>query len=73
LLGVSERSPHVDLVGHSFGGWLASKVASAAPTLVRKVVLLAPGGLGRSGRRNADGARGRLRVGWGTHDCLSTA
>jgi pimeloyl-ACP methyl ester carboxylesterase len=37
----------VDLLGHSFGGWVASKIAEQRPELVRRVALLCPGGLGR--------------------------
>jgi pimeloyl-ACP methyl ester carboxylesterase len=35
----------VDLLGMSFGGWLALTYASAAPERVRKLVLLSPGGI----------------------------
>ena len=37
----------VDLVGHSFGGWASHRVALARPDLVRRLVLLCPGGGGR--------------------------
>jgi len=57
---VAARAPAVDLVGHSFGGWLVSKVAAATPSLVRRVVLLAPGGLGRyRANSSAAGLTGR--------------
>ena len=35
----------VDLVGMSFGGWLALNYAVAVPQRIRKLVLLSPGGL----------------------------
>ena len=41
--------PALDLLGHSFGGWLAHRIAEGAAegALVRRVVLVCPGGLGR--------------------------
>jgi hypothetical protein len=37
----------VDIVGHSYGGWVAARMCRDYPDVVRRVVLLAPGGLGR--------------------------
>lgn len=37
----------VDLVGHSFGGWTSHRLAARRPDLVRRLVLLSPGGGGR--------------------------
>ena len=39
--------PPPDVIGHSLGGWLAAKIAARHPATLRRVVLLAPGGLGR--------------------------
>lgn len=38
-------SQHITLVGESFGGALALRVASAAPDLLERCVVLNPGGL----------------------------
>lgn len=43
LLGIDE----VDLVGHSFGGGVAQQMLLALPGRVRRLALVAPGGLGR--------------------------
>lgn len=37
-------APRVDLCGHSYGGWICQRIASRHPHLVRRVVLVAPGG-----------------------------
>jgi pimeloyl-ACP methyl ester carboxylesterase len=37
----------LDIVGHSYGGWVAARMCRDYPDVVRRVVLLAPGGLGR--------------------------
>ena len=37
----------VSLIGHSFGGFIAHRIAETRPDLVRRAVLLCPGGLGR--------------------------
>lgn len=47
LLEVLFQGEPCDLLGHSFGGWLAQKIAHASPQRVRRLVLLCPGGLGR--------------------------
>jgi pimeloyl-ACP methyl ester carboxylesterase len=39
------RLDRVDLLGMSFGGWLALNYAAAVPGRVRKLVLLSPGGI----------------------------
>lgn len=50
----------VDLLGMSFGGWLALRYAIAVPPRVRKLVLLSPGGLLPMVRQF--GVRGMLMV-----------
>jgi pimeloyl-ACP methyl ester carboxylesterase len=44
LLDGLELERDVDLVGLSYGGWIAARYSLHAPDRVRKVVLLAPGG-----------------------------
>lgn len=39
--------PSVDVVGHSFGGGVAQMLLLACPERIRRMVLVAPGGLGR--------------------------
>jgi pimeloyl-ACP methyl ester carboxylesterase len=42
---VCEAYPPTVLIGHSLGGWLASKVAQTSPKLLDHLILLAPSGL----------------------------
>jgi len=49
-LGVTE----VDLAGHSFGGWIALRLAAENPARVVKLVLLDPLGVQRPGTRAVD-------------------
>ena len=44
---LEELDPPVDLVGHSLGALVASRVAAARPALVRRLVLIAPPGIRR--------------------------
>jgi len=44
-IGALEPARPIDLVGLSYGGWLAARYALAFPNRLRKLVLLAPGGL----------------------------
>lgn len=37
----------VDVVGHSYGGWMAARICRDFPDVIHRNVLLAPGGLGR--------------------------
>lgn len=60
----------VDLVGMSFGGWLALNYAVAAPQRVRKLVLLSPGGLLPMVRQF--GLRGMLMVSFPTRLTVSS-
>jgi pimeloyl-ACP methyl ester carboxylesterase len=47
VVGRIERlEPPVDLVGHSLGGLVCANVAALRPDLVRRLVLIAPPGLG---------------------------
>lgn len=42
---VEQLEPGSNLVGHSFGGLLAARVAGRRPELVRRLVLIAPAGI----------------------------
>lgn len=42
---LEELEPPVDLAGHSLGGLVCARVASARPDLVRRLVLVAPAGI----------------------------
>jgi pimeloyl-ACP methyl ester carboxylesterase len=44
----------IDLVGASFGGWIAAELAAAAPDRVERLVLMAPAGLSVPGAEPAD-------------------
>ncbi|MDY7104776.1 MAG: alpha/beta fold hydrolase [Actinomycetota bacterium] len=44
----------VDVVGASFGGWIAAELASTVPDRVRRLVLMAPAGLDVPGAPPAD-------------------
>jgi pimeloyl-ACP methyl ester carboxylesterase len=46
--GSGHRSESVDVVGHSFGGGVAQMLLLECPTRIRRMVLVASGGLGRS-------------------------
>ena len=46
LKALQLRGP-VDVVGHSFGGWLAVHMAQRCPHMFHRLVLLCPGGLNR--------------------------
>jgi pimeloyl-ACP methyl ester carboxylesterase len=41
----SERLAPIDVIGFSFGGWLAAEMAASDPSLFRRVVLVAPLGI----------------------------
>lgn len=38
---------NVDVIGHSYGGWMAARLSRDHPELIHRMVLIAPGGLGR--------------------------
>jgi pimeloyl-ACP methyl ester carboxylesterase len=47
LKTLDSRHTKVDVLGHSYGGWLIARMCKEAPELFDRVVLVAPGGLGR--------------------------
>ena len=46
---IRDAGEPVDLVGHSLGGLAALRVAASEPSLVRKLILIAPPGMGPRG------------------------
>lgn len=89
VLSVLSPDRSVDLMGISYGGWVAALYASQCPDRLRKVVLLAPGGAVRislsfylsvaflaihlPGRLEGDGRRLRRILRWIFQDALRSA
>ena len=58
-----ETAAGIDLVGHSLGGSVCARVAAARPELVRRLVLVAPGGVPTERGPLAD-LGSLLQMGW---------
>jgi lipase len=64
----AEGVERVDVVGHSFGGLLATRLAASAPTRIRRMVLLDPAVALPPARMSAEAETTRHDEGWANRD-----